>query len=79
VKVIQKHEHSNWAYRYSCKGCFSVLEAEPADVSSTTSGFTGDTLYSVKCALCGVVRYIDADQIPVLMQFAVQAKAEKKP
>ena len=59
-----------WSYKFTCKGCKSVLEAEGSDVREgrfggvAYAGELGDLHFYVQCSVCGTDRIINDKDVP---------------
>ena len=57
-----------WSHKFTCKGCKSVLEAEPSDVRlgefGACMGDSGEMKYYVTCTVCGDDHVLKDSQVP---------------
>lgn len=78
MKVIKQVEPKEWAYKFTCSGCDSELEAEADDVSVTHyDGDFRETPYdswSVSCPLCAHATTILEDKIPKIIRVKTKQK-----
>lgn len=72
MKIIEKYDVTTWVYRFTCKKCKSVCEADHKDVSYSHSGpdgiYPASESYRLICGACTDSHSLNATELPELIK-----------